>query len=126
MLNWGKRLMNKNNIRVIAFVLLLTCSLLITGCSSTEINTKEEASIKEDVTYKITWSEKGEDHTLEFSPYDHVLYRASAGNKTIFYFDDNSEFESIIVQSGLCTIVNRDKSLMIISGDFVIEPIEGE
>lgn len=124
MLNWGKRLMNKN--RVIVSILVLTCSLLITGCSSTEINAKEEASIKEDVSYKIVWSEKGEDHALEFSPHDHVIYKASDGNKTIFYFDDNSEFESIIVQSGLCTIVNRDKSLMIISGDFVIEPIEGE
>lgn len=118
--------MNKNNIKVIVSALLLTCSLLITGCSSTEINAKEETSIKEGVTYKITWSEKGEDHALEFSPYDHVLYRASAGNKMIFYFDDNSEFESIIVQSGICTIINRDKSLMIISGNFVIEPIKEE
>lgn len=125
MLNWGKRLMNKNNIKVIVSALLLSCSLLIAGCS-TEINAKEEASTKEDITYKIVWSEKEEDHTLEFSPYDHVLYKASAGNKTIFYFDDNSEFESIIIQSGLCTIVNRDTSLMIISGDFVIEPVEGE
>lgn len=34
--------------------------------------------------------------------------------------------ESIIVQSGICTIINRDKSLMIISGNFVIEPIKEE
>lgn len=125
MLNWGKRLMNKINVRVVVSILVLTCSLLIAGCSSTETNANE-TSVKEDTTYKIVWSEKGEDHALEFSPYDHVLIIASAGNKMIFYFDDNSEFESIIVQSGLCTIVNRDKSLMFISGDFVIEPVEGE
>lgn len=118
--------MNKISIKVIVSTLLLTSSLLITGCSSTEINAKEEASIKEDATYKIVWSEKGEGHALEFSPYDHVLYRSSGGIKTIFYFDDNSDFESIIVQNGICTIVNRDNSLMIISGDFVIEPVKGE
>ena len=118
--------MNKIGIKVIISTLLLTSSLLITGCSSTEINAKEETSIKEDGTYKIVWSEKGEGHALEFSPYDHVVYRASSSNKTIFYFDGNSDFESIIVQSGICTIVNRDNSLMIISGDFVIEPVEGE
>ena len=118
--------MNKISIKVIASTLLLTSSLLITGCGSTEINAKEEASIKEDAIYKIVWSEKGEGHALEFSPSAHALYRASAGNKTIFYFDGNDEFEDIIVQSGICTIEKKDNSVMIISGDFVIEPVEGE
>ena len=113
-------------IKVSIPIILLICSLLIEGCSSTETNAKEEASIKEDATYKIVWSEKGEDHALEFSPYDHVLYRASSSNETIFYFDGNSDFESIIVKSGICTIEKKDNSVMIISGDFVIEPVEGE
>ena len=113
-------------IKVSIPIILLICSLLIEGCSSTETNAKEEASIKEDATYKIVWSEKKYDHELEFTPYDHVVYRASAGNKTIFYFDDNSDFESIIVQSGICVIEKKGNSVMIISGDFVIEPVEGE
>ena len=118
--------MNKIGIKVIISTLLLTSSLLITGCSSTEINAKEETSIKEDGTYKIVWSEKGEGHALEFTPSAHVVYGASGGNKTIFYFDDNGEFEDIIVQNGICTIEKKGNSVMIISGDFVIEPVEGE
>lgn len=118
--------MNKISIKVIVSTLLLTSSLLITGCSSTEINAKEEASIKEDGTYKITWSEKKYDHELEFTPSAHVVYGASGGNKTIFYFDDNGEFEDIIVQNGICTIEKKDNSVMIISGNFVIEPVKGE
>ena len=116
--------MNKISIKVIVSTLLLTSSLLITGCSSTEINAKEEASIKEDGTYKITWSEKKYDHELEFTPSAHVVY---GGNKTIFYFDgnDNDEFVDIVVQSGICTIEKKDNSVMIISGDFVIEPVNG-
>lgn len=112
-------------IKVSIPIILLICSLLITGCSSTEINAKEEASIKEDGTYKITWSEKKYDHELEFTPSVHVVY---GGNKTIFYFDvnDNGEFVDIVAQSGICTIEKKDNSVMIISGDFVIESVKGE
>ena len=113
-------------IKVSIPIILLICSLLIEGCNSTEINAKEETSIKEDATYKIVWSEKGEGHALEFSSYDHVVYGASGGNKTIFYFDDNGEFVNIVAQNGICTIEKKDNSVMIISGDFVIEPVEGE
>lgn len=118
--------MNKINIKVIVSTLLLTSSLFITGCGSTETNIKEETSIKEDATYKIVWSEKKYDHELEFTPSAHVVYGPSSGNKTIFYFDGNGEFVDIIVQSGICVIEKKDNSVMIISGDFVIEPVEGE
>lgn len=114
-------------IKVSIPIILLICSLLIEGCSSTEINAKEETSIKEDGTYKITWSEKKYDHELEFTPSAHVVYGASSsGNKAIFYFDGNGEFEDIIVQSGICAIKRKDNSVMIISGDFVKELVKGE
>lgn len=70
--------------------------------------------------------EKGEDHELEFSPNDYEKFIENGGDKMRFYFEDDSEYKSIIAQNGMCTITMKDKSLMIISGNFVIEPVEGE
>ena len=51
-------------IKVSIPIILLTSSLLITGCGSTETNIKEETSIKEDGTYKSDWIETLPMHDL--------------------------------------------------------------
>lgn len=111
--------------KVLIPIVILICSLLIVGCGSKEANLNK-TSVKENTTYKITWSEKREDHELEFSPNNYEKYVAYGGNKLIFYFEDDSEFKTIIAQNGMCTITMKDESLMIISGNFVIEPVKGE
>lgn len=111
--------MNKIRIRVIVSVLALTCFLVI-GCGN------KEASAKENTTYKITWSEKGNDQELTFTPNDCKRYVTYGVDSIVFYFDNDSEIKRINIQNATCTIVMKDKTITIISGDFVIEPIEGE
>lgn len=118
----GKHMPTKELVNEFAKVLDVSAGYLL----GKEPQVPVTPATKENTTYKIIWLEKGNDQELTFTPNDCERYETYGVDSIVFYFDNDSEIKRINIQNATCTIVMKDKTITIISGDFVIEPIKGE